>query len=1031
MTQKHDVKRMAPPRIPKVFFDRRDHLLLTMVNEMLESDKLQIHSQRRFFHFLHPRGIKEMAESKGLRIAYAVIHLLESLESGQIENRINALRALRDEVMCSTSTELQMNTARVLIEIMKDLVRAKGDYQRQLGLAHDFRVVASGKPRVVRSYLRKYDLLEMPEEWNQLVFDDHVHDANTKGRKSATHLIMDAWIKGIRRLRVIYYNYITPETAGELMEAAAVMGIMVRIGIEFFASFYDQYAQIIWVPRGFADARDFLRFLDKPSVRALMKEGRKVSDFQRDHVLAILAQFNQRHRHVLNQTFEIDMPPLDPTAFMSFVGIGQASLLHLAKFIHAGLLPLMKEKLADLQHQYEKADEKERLDIEERVNQMNRLDSDAIHDLFLKAKNNPSVPDINNPQESNDRPSLMTLSPCELIDQLTQLNSGYRITLNLSNMRGKDVLELLYDCRGRITRLEIFNLKDYAEGKIGHLPVIDKLQQAINSGNVIQLKRLIIEMIQKLKEDESPYARSRIEKFRKILENIETFKNLYRIKTLKSRIGSDSTGHSPRLHEMGLAVMESLPRRARKEAVRQSDNARMVLPFHVDTYLRLNYPPMPEDNRAMNRLLRRIRMIPGLSGIGLKPAREWVALEDFTRMVPRGNIVTVSGKQKGTTNQLALLPETPRLQEDRRSFNNLNTTVKNTLKVIVGFIPAFLTFVITHDWWVLAWFGAFIWFGITGLRNILQSVIGGGGFRRSPLLQWNDYVSWERLTDSLLYTGFSVPLLDYLVKTLLLNHGFGINTTTHPVMLYAIMATVNGIYLTTHNLFRGLPREAAFGNFFRSLFSIPVAFAFNEMAGGILILWGASSIEGILQSWAAVISKAASDCVAGFIEGSVDRAKNIQNRLSDYRQKMAQFMDTYARLEILYPDADVLYLLDKPRQWLLDAGEESRELINILIINALDLLYFWMYQPRSRTAFKNFICTMSADERSALIKSQQILTMEREISQMFIDGIVGRHFSKPLAFYLDRSGEYLRAINTFCPEDDHGSAESPSCPGIN
>ena len=33
------------------------------------------------------------------------------------------------------------------------------------------------------------------EDWNQIAFDDHVHDVNTKGRKSSTHLIMDAWIK--------------------------------------------------------------------------------------------------------------------------------------------------------------------------------------------------------------------------------------------------------------------------------------------------------------------------------------------------------------------------------------------------------------------------------------------------------------------------------------------------------------------------------------------------------------------------------------------------------------------------------------------------------------------------------------------------------------------------------------------------------------------------------------------------------------------------------------------------------------------
>jgi hypothetical protein len=46
-----------------------------------------------------------------------------------------------------------------------------------------------------------------------------------------------------------------------------------------------------------------------------------------------------------------------------------------------------------------------------------------------------------------------------------------------------------------------------------------------------------------------------------------------------------------------------------------------------------------------------------------------------------------------------------------------------------------------------------------------------------------------------------------------------------------------------------------------------------------------------------------------------------------------------------------------------------------------------------------------------LIKAQSVLKMEREISQMFIDGIAGRNFSKPLAFFLNRSEEYLQAID--------------------
>jgi hypothetical protein len=116
---------------------------------------------------------------------------------------------------------------------------------------------------------------------------------------------------------------------------------------------------------------------------------------------------------------------------------------------------------------------------------------------------------------------------------------------------------------------------------------------------------------------------------------------------------------------------------------------------------------------------------------------------------------------------------------------------------------------------------------------------------------------------------------------------------------------------------------------------------------------------------------------------------------------------------MLFPESEVLDLLERPRELLHSGDEESRRLIQVLIINALDLLYFWMYQPRARTAFGNFVRALSAEERHVFIQAQSVLKMEREISQMFIDGILGQYFSKPLAFYLDRSGEYLKNIGKF------------------
>jgi hypothetical protein len=393
--------------------------------------------------------------------------------------------------------------------------------------------------------------------------------------------------------------------------------------------------------------------------------------------------------------------------------------------------------------------------------------------------------------------------------------------------------------------------------------------------------------------------------------------------------------------------------------------------------------------------------------------QSWQVEATQTRLEKPGNIIPLGGTQKTIDNGLHLQPRARpagRSLPTGRKWFYLNSHLKNLLKVIIGFVPAFATFALTKDWWLLAYGGALIWFAITGLRNILQSVLGGGGFRRSPLMNWNDYVSWSRLTDSLMFTGFSVPLLDYVVKTLVLDRGFGVTIATHPFWLYAVMALANGVYLSSHNWLRGLPRGAVYGNFFRSVLSIPVAVGINSAAALILAAGGVPAPAIELQKWAAIISKTASDILAGFIEGIADRHRNIQDRLRDYKGKFEQLFDIYAQLELLYPDVQPYAVLQHAGGLKRRANAEARDLEKIIMIHALDLLYFWMYQPRARTALRQFVHTLTEDERQILASSQFTLQRYREISQMFIDGILGSGFPRPLSFYLSRNAGYLESI---------------------
>jgi len=989
-------------------FDKRDYQLLGIVNDVLTRDQSRKYARKLVYPYLHPHGIKELGESRGLRIAFAVVHLLESLETGELDDRLDALRSLREEVLNTAVGSLPLNTARVLLTIMKDLVRAHGDEQRQLELAHDFRTAAAGNPRIIRKQLRRYHLLEMSEDWNQVTFDDHVHDVNTKGRKSSSHLIMDAWIKGIRRLRVIYYNHLEAKFAVELLRAAEIMGITVRIGVEFFTKIRDRYAQIIWVPRGFNDVQDFLCFLAEGPVGSFMEEGKKVSLYQQRHVNAVLHEFNVRHRHNVGKIFGFDMPEIDPTEFSAFVGTGQASIMHLAEFIHKEMLARMRTHTANLCERFKTASDDERAEIENLLQKMNRMDSEAIMETFLKPSANPHIPNPNIPAEGPDVPAFLKLSARQLIDRLSKLHPVYYVTLNLTNLRVEDVLELLYDCEGAISRLEIFNLKDYAEGKTAHLEQINELQRAINGGNVIHLKRMIRSMIDRL--NNGGIDRERIEKLHDILHDIAGLKDTYKGAPIEARIGSDSTGRAPWVHGMGLAIKETLTKRARKEIEHPKGPVRDIIPVTAQAVRRTTHLPRGGDSRAARSFFRFVRHLPCLGVLAERRREDWVVEEDSIRLESPGNIVTLGGVQTEVTNGLTLDPPATKAEKQGLSWKYLNTGLKNGLKLLIGFIPAFLTFFLTKDWWLLAYFGAFIWFGITGLRNVLQSVLGGGGIRRSPLLRWDDFVSWERITDSLMYTGFSVPLLDYVVKTLLLDRGFGITTSTNPVALYAVIALANGLYISTHNAFRGFPKGAVYGNLFRTLVSIPIAAAFNTAAGGMLSFAGATEVDSILQKWAAVISKLASDLVAGFLEGTVDRYQNIRMRWKDYSSKLANVFDTYAQLELLFPEKDASELLREPQGLGTRVRGEFRSLRKIIIINALDLLYFWMFQPRARVTLRAILSTLPPEERRIFIESQSILQEQEEISLMFVHGLVGKNFPKALSFYLDRSQEYLDAL---------------------
>ncbi|MEW6263330.1 MAG: hypothetical protein AB1641_09645 [Thermodesulfobacteriota bacterium] len=990
---------------PFYLFDARDYELVSMVNAVLEKKKARKYLKSLNSPYLHPNGIKELAAAREMRIAYAVFNLLDTLAAGEAEERLAALRTVRDEVLTCATTSLRNNTGRVLLQTMKELVRAHGDSIRQLELARDFRQAIAGKPRIIRRQLRRHYLFEMPEDWNQLAFDDHVHDANTKGRKSPTHLIMDAWIKGIRSLTVIHYNHVRPEAAAELLEAAEIMGLKVRIGVEFPTCFRGRYIYLIWTPRGFDRAQEFLDLLSQPEVKQIMDEGRRVSEFTQGQVLKILAEFNEQQWPGINDCFSLNLPPLDPDDFLSFVQPGQASILHLAMYIQTRLLNAFRARIKTLRDEYLQAAAEEKKRILDLVREMDRIDPQVIIEEYLEPlAEKKAVPPL------EDQPAWLKLSPGEIIDRLTQVHASSYLTLNISALAVEDLLELLHEGQGAITHLELFNLKDFYQGRVSHLAEINTLVDALNQGNVLTLKRLIRNTIHQLRDQGSGAAGERLNALHDILRDLGRFKDLYRKRPLEVRLGSDSTGRSSFLPGMGLAVLETLPPRAQREAARSEQTHRLQLPVSLQVHYRRTLVEFRSATAWLDAFLDHARRWPLLRFLGYRRLEDWTTEKASISIERQGNIISLSGPVGRGSNELRSEIDRPPGKKIGLSWTYLNSDLRDVLKILFGFIPAFLTFWLTRDWWVLAYFGAVIWFVITALRNIIQSVLGGGGLKRSPLLHWRDFVNWDRLSDSLLFTGFSVPLLDYLVKTLILDNGLGINTSTNPQALYTVIALANGVYISGHNALRGLPGTVVYGNFFRTAVSIPLAILVNSLFGLILSAASIPQVNQVLQNWAAIISKFASDCVAGIIEGTGDRYQNMARRAWDYDKKIGMIFDAFTELEMMFPENDVLEMLDSPKAFLQAISSRQENLDKALASNALDLLYFWMYQPRARVRLKSIIKKMPPLERQVFLKSQVVLKRQKEVSQMLVNGLVGKKFSRALSFYLDRWEDYLGGL---------------------
>jgi hypothetical protein len=256
-----------------------------------------------FFFDGHVSGIKNLVYNKAIDMAL----LYSAICSASREDRLVALARLRDEAFNYQGLEMPYNTRRILIALMKETVKAQGELALQRRYMAAFGQALSGRAYVVRTMLDELGLAEVPEAARSRVdgWDDHVYDNAGPGRKTPAQLVLDAYIKGLSRLTIVYEDLLEIEALEEAVEAGRLMGIGVTIGIECLVQSRAKRRFFhVLLMGGCGAAEELGALLEAPSVKSLLKlvHG-NYAEYDRLYA-ELIRRFNKKSLPIINQGFE-------------------------------------------------------------------------------------------------------------------------------------------------------------------------------------------------------------------------------------------------------------------------------------------------------------------------------------------------------------------------------------------------------------------------------------------------------------------------------------------------------------------------------------------------------------------------------------------------------------------------------------------------------------------------------------------------------------------------------------------------------
>ncbi len=724
----------------------------------------------------HPGGFTRSFRKRRMGIAESYIRIARQLGKANYCQRLHALKMLVELSLHAKTVSMPLNTARVQIEIMKEAIKNLENKRKQMEMIADFSLASYGHEAVIRRFLRKLKRVEVPEKGIFLSnlglgWDSHVHDNVSEGRKTPSQLILDAFIKGLSRVTLAYYDIPHKDIVFEAMEAGNIMGINVSVAIEFSVGPRRRRKHFIYVPP-VSNQAEFVAFFESrcDQLSRFVMGLEENRENRRKTIIAILENFNQTHLIRLNEGYsEGSIFALSPLRFEDLEKIvphGQYSRNHLSELLYTKFKISLKKRVLILKVQYEvairlfrqgKMTEWELQQIEKTYHDTRELYTaltpDELGSAYFSGKN---IVDYDSAfvSEQDVLPGLRAAGG-EIV-YIRPLEHGLA-----------DAVSTVVNAHAYITQIELINMRDSVMRNPSEIICLSRFIDLINNRDLSDLNKFL-----------NSWGIYTVEP-----EMLDKAYHFYHEQPLVPVAGSASTGWKPHIPGMGFIRKADIPLKSRRHFIKSHYRLPSEAAVLITTCGK------GSDSAEENR-----------------PEQEIFSLGKSGRFKPN------------------LVGDEERFERIGfgRMWQYLNPTVKNLIRVAIGLIPSYL------------WFGPVytaIWFGITFFRNVFVDMVSASGTRPG---NWSyKDINFDNTAQSLFWTGFSVPILG-MVK-LKFDHvwPFPLEGILFEWSKFFFICIANGTYIAFHNKIRRFDSGIIRGNFFRSVLAWPFAAIFAP-AGNLM-----------------------------------------------------------------------------------------------------------------------------------------------------------------------------------------------------